>query len=182
MQLMTSRMMRMKSAYTCDSGGAASPPAYENHADRLMNICGLQSFRDQTATLYKHQLEAHMCMQQPAGTQAAPLMPSAGAETVLLSNCASLLCLRATMSKSDTRRCVAWLVSPVMCGARFVSAASVLVCMYTSCSTPRKLGVAEGASRAGTERQAGLRFACSGASPWRHAIGPERSDSTGFCI
>lgn len=32
MQLMTSRMMRMKSANTCDSGGAMSTPAHARHS------------------------------------------------------------------------------------------------------------------------------------------------------
>lgn len=68
--------------------------------------------------------------------QGSPLAASGGA--AWLSYWLSLICLRATMSKSDTRRCAAWLVSLLMCGARLVSAASVFVCMYTSCKGARK--------------------------------------------
>ena len=47
--------------------------------------------------------------------------------------CSSRCSRRARSSKSDTRRCAAWLLMPVQCGARLASAASVFVCRYTSC-------------------------------------------------
>ena len=39
-----------------------------------------------------------------------------------------------SMSKSDTRRCAACEEKPLMCGAKFASAAKVFWCMYTSFS------------------------------------------------